>query len=324
MGMLRRFSAIVLGLCLLGQGCITSPVPQQPVTGTQGEPSPDGLVAFAQGFGLLPLKAPTYTAGSHPTVVFGTELPNLPNAVTVLREWSSAPDDALLHNLTDALRIPAGMLGKSPTGESASVRWHDDGNNTWSYDSEKNMVQVERSGAPASAVARTSTNERAIQTARVFIADHGIDTSGWGDPYALPSAVIFPASRDHQSLVGSDGRLIPGALIETDASGQVVERATFELPRSSDRSNYAALTMGQVTERLRAGGTNPVQGSPADTSITLTQFTLALQPFQALIDGRLRTFDVPVLWARGTVRRGDVTAEYATTVPLIRDDQFAH
>ena len=321
--MFRRVSAIILGLCLFGQGCITTPAPAQPVTGTQGEPSPDGLVAFAQGFGILPIHAPSYPIGSHPTVIFSAELPTLPTAVTVLRDWSSAPDDALLHNLTDALRIPAGMLGKNPIGEETSVRWHDDGGNVWNYDSEKNDVTVERAGAPAVALPRTGDADLAIRTARVFIADHGIDTSGWGEPYALPTSVVFPASRDHLSLVDADGRLVPGAVIETDTSGQVVERARFELPRQSDRSNYAALTMGQVTERLRAGGTNPVSSDATNASITLTEFTLAMAPYQATIDGRTRTFEIPILWARGTVRHGDSTAEYATTVPLVRDDQFA-
>lgn len=336
MSMQRRAIVLLAALSLIGQGCIsgtpittstTLPGGQEatPTTGAaSGEPSPDGFIPFREGFGKLPGTARSdVTSRSLPTTILAAPLPTIPASVTVLRAWMPPPDDALLHNLTNALQIPVGMLGGQPAGERVTVRWHDAKGIVWDYDSGNNAILFAVPDAQAAPVIRTGDGVQAIQTVRAFIADHGIDMTGWGAPEARAASVFFPGSRDGYSLVDPDGVLLSGAEMETDAAGKTVIRGHLALPSRSERSDYDALPARTVLERLRAGGTNPIPNAGADTVVSFDHFDLVLTPFETIVDGRQRTLYVPALWARGTMRHGSETSAYATTVPLIADDAFA-
>lgn len=334
--MQSRLFVAFLAFSLLGQGCLST-IPASPTTpppgaqnaeattpeGVSGEPSPDGFIAFREGFGLLPNPTPLpEDVGTPPTTIFAAPFPPLPSSVTVLREWAPPPSDALLHNLTSALQIPVGMLGEEPVGESVTVRWHDAEGGIWSYDSKNNAVAYMRPDAPAAPVIRLSDTDQAVQAVRSFLLDHGITTNGWGEPEARAASVFFAASRDAYPLVDVAGDLVSAAEWETDAIGKTVIRGRADLATELERSDYPALSDGAVIQRLRAGGTHPIKNASSNTVVTFDHFNLALLPTRTTINGQLRTFHLPVLWARGTVRRGTDVSAYATTVPLVADATF--
>lgn len=320
--MLRRFFPVLLGVCLLGQGCLPPlTAPSNPIP--QGEPSPEGLVSFKEGFGKLPGPAPIQAeVGKRPSVVLGAQLPDLPTSVAVLREWAAPPDETLLRNLTTALRIPAGVLGSNPTGNNVSVQWRDGSGFTWTYGATQDGMIFERDGTSGFTAAHT-LNPNAIQTARAFLIDRGVDMTGWGEPYADGGVIFFPASRDASPVVGANGRLLPAATVKVDVSGTAVLGGTIELPPPGiDRSNYPGLTIGEALTRLRAGGTAPITVSSPTATVTYDHFSLAHYRHVAIVNGRARIFNIPALWARGTLRDGDKIAEVATTVPLVLNTAF--
>ena len=266
-------------MALLGQGCWTIPNPQPSpsvIPSVSGDPSPDGPVTFREGFGKLPGTAPTrpgVPSGSLP-IVFATEVPELPPEVTVLREWASTPDETLIRNITTALHIPSGALGRTPIGKKLELTWKDGAGYIWSYASASNTV-------------------------------------------------TFAATRDAQSAIESSGQPMVAATLEADVTGDIAIRGFFESLKNMDRSNYPALSAGDVLERLRAGGTHPVTDAGVGSSVVFDRLSIALVRHEADADGASRVFYLPALWAQGTLRRADgAIIPWATTVPLVSDESF--
>jgi hypothetical protein len=202
------------------------------------------------------------------------------------------------------------------------VGWRDASGFSWSYDSARETVSFMRIGG--SGKTNGQVPAAAIQTARAFLIDRGVDMTGWGEPYIDGGSVLFPSSRDAWSVVGVRGQLISAATIDVDASGTAVIGGTFALPPTGiDRSNYQGLTIGEALTRLRAGGTNPIMAVSATASVTFDHFSLAQYQHVVIVNGRTRIYHIPALWARGTLRDGSKIAEVATTVPLVKNTAFA-
>ncbi len=114
---------------LLGAGCWAVPASPK-VAETLTNPTITAPTAAKLGFGALPkIQIPAGRA----KVTLKKELPKLPPEITVLRLRLGTPDDVKLRNLTNALNIPAGMLGNFPQTTELNLEWKDDQGYRWSY-----------------------------------------------------------------------------------------------------------------------------------------------------------------------------------------------
>lgn len=332
MRMRRSLLPLFAALLFVGQGCF-SPVTTIPLEEIDGSasPAPDGFVAFEKGYGLLPGKAPTspIPPERQPSFILETPMPGLPPDVTVLREWDTAPGQTLLRNITTALDVPSGAIGNGARGEALSLTWHDAQQYHWTYDAPAHTLTAELKTATVP-TAPGLTEERAAEhasiAAQIFLTERGIDVAGWGAPEVRlqPSGtwrVTFAASRDAQPVSRTDGVFLPAG--DLTGTGQTVTYATMELPRSLDRSNYPALTSGEVLQRLRAGGTNPIQDAGEGATVTIEQWTTVLYWYEGVQGTVRRSFYIPALLATGTYRHAGTAKPYSTLVPLATDDSFA-
>jgi hypothetical protein len=321
--MFQRIFLVSCMLCLLGQGCLSPLIPTKSDTSAVepiGDPSPEGLVMFREGFGKLPGTSPLARAAeaSLPGIVLAAPLPSLPNEVTVLREWNRRPEESLLRNLTSALTVPPGTLGEHPVGTALELGWTDESGVTWTYSVSSTLPLAFSRRAP------TERAASAADAARLFLTDRGVNMQGWGDAVVEDRQVRFAATRDRQTVVDANGEAVPAAIINVSELNAPSQGQLELNPVGLDRSNYPSFTEGETLERLRVGGTHPLQDNIPGSVVTFTQFSLALYRHDALLNGVSRTFYLPALWAIGTVRRPDGSAfPYATTVPLVRGNQFA-
>jgi hypothetical protein len=316
--MFRRIVAVTLGLCLFGQGCTlparnvsTLPKQEEP----QGQPSPEGFVLFHDGFGFLPGAPRTATRS--------------PRRLTVLRARNPAPNETLLRNVTTAVGIPAGTLGKNVTGKNISVSWHDADGFTWDYNASlqtltfqgpaiRNPARVVHTPLPTDAV------EWAKAEATRFFDQHGIERNSWGrEPIITKTddviTITYAASQDVQPVALPSGAPERAGSMTLDPFSKEVISGWAVLPHAMDRSNYPALTSAEILERLRAGGSHP---PTSDAIVTITEITSALYRDDVIVNGLPRTFYYPALWARGTSRTGDRITDYATVIPLVADHAF--
>lgn len=316
----------------MGQGCFApaTTVPLEAIDGSFTASVPDGQVAFEKGYGALPGDAPTSAIPleRQPSFILEAEMPPLPPDVTVLREWDTSPNQTLLRNITTAVDVPSGALGNGARGETLSLTWQDAQQYVWRYDAPAHTLTAERTTAIApspSTLPAEQAVEQASIAAQVFLVERGIDMAGWGAPEVRlqPSGgwrVTFSASRDAQAVSKPDGVFLLAG--DVTGTGNVVTYATVELPRSVDRSNYPALTAGEVLQRLRAGGTNPLQDVGSNATITVEAWSLVLYRYEGVQAGVRRFFYIPSLLAMGTYRDGAVAQPYSTLIPLATDDSF--
>lgn len=114
---------------LFGAGCMTLPTSPKTAT-TFFNPTLTAPTPARLGFGQLPkINIPPGRA----KVMLAKDLPNLPPEITVLRLRRGTPDDTQLRNLTNALSIPAQMLGNFPQTSEMNLEWKDDQGFKWSY-----------------------------------------------------------------------------------------------------------------------------------------------------------------------------------------------
>ena len=323
-GLLPLCAAVIL----LGQGCFAPPssVPLANITATPTV-TPDGAVAFREGFGKLPGSAPSHLNGAQPSAVLTTDLPPIPSDVTVLREWDTTPDTNLLRNITTALGVPSGTFGAAPQTRALSLSWDDGAGYRWVYNAPIHVLSATRLLPPASPFTGEAAQVRAqiLTTADDFLSAHGIQMAGWGLPTVHTSSsgawrVTYAASRDEQTVAHANSTsLLAGTL---EGIGDAVMQASLELPRSLDRSNYPALAQGEVLRRLRAGGINPLPPLPAGASIAFESFQFVLYRHEGTLAGKTRVFYIPALQAQGTLRQGGTHSPYTTLVPLVPDETF--
>jgi hypothetical protein len=324
----RRLFLLCAAVLLVGQGCFAAPqsVPLEEIAAT-ATATPDGMVAFRTGFGQLPGTPPSFVSRPQPTVILEGGLPTIPPDVTVLREWNTSPDTHLLRNMTTAFNVPSGAFGASPQTEALTLSWRDGTGYAWTYAAPEHALRTERLLPAASPFTGEvdQINTKILATTRDFLSVRGVDTAGWGVPIVHTSSsgawrVTYAASRDEQTVMYPDGHSLLAGSVE--GTGDSVTRAFLELPRSLDRSNYPALTEGEVLRRLRAGGTNPLPTSSSGASVSFETFRFVLYRHEGVVGGSRRLFYIPALQASGTLRQEGTVSPHTTLVPLVADSAF--
>lgn len=182
-----RSLAICFAITLLGAGCVQSIIPTAPTSSSStGTPSPEGTIAFDEGFGKIPGRAPiTGELRDHQTVSWIVKPPTLPTRVTVLRKRQTLPNSTLLQNITTGLHVPAGLLQRSPISKQLKLEWTDDSGYHWSYDAEYGRIGFARSGLmhDVLTVPSLATPDLMGQAAKAFLIDRGaFPLQVWGNP----------------------------------------------------------------------------------------------------------------------------------------------
>jgi len=167
---------IMLTLATLGQGCfeISGSVQESEPTGV---PSPEGFVAFREGFGAIPgpSPAPISPRGATAEVTWTKEIPFIPSDVTVIRQHKSTPSVAILQNLTTALDIPAGAIQARPTTDVLTLAWRDGVGYRWSYNARSNHVAFDRITKSTRLISPALPGDEAIiRLATSFLDDRGV------------------------------------------------------------------------------------------------------------------------------------------------------
>jgi hypothetical protein len=197
-----RLFTISLAILLLGAGCAWlpafTPATSTPAIPVTGAPSPEGFVAFREGFGLLPGTDPAsqIKLQTNVSVRWAASLPPIPLEVTVIRRRRTMPDTTLLQNITTAAEIPAGMLQQQPAPLNFLLSWTDGKGYAWKYDATQADVAFASYdatvGKPSDAFSATETKSGIVATfptdealenaAKDFLISRGALSSAWGDP----------------------------------------------------------------------------------------------------------------------------------------------
>lgn len=208
-----------LMLLLLGAGC-ASLIPSTPASTSvdSGSPSPEGTIAYMQGFGLLPGKNPNVAGVSSPGIaVEWTELPALTPTVTVIRKRKTVPNATVLQNLTSAINIPVGALGANPSAKQLSLTWDDESGFRWNYDAKPDRLSFDRISYDAPIVTSAlATDEQLTQAATGAMTARGLLSSDWSSPY-----VVFSWKSWWDARV-SEGKCM------TNASLAIIKRMAIE------------------------------------------------------------------------------------------------
>lgn len=192
---MNKLFLIACGFFLVcGAGCssLISVEPAVSVPVETGTPSPEGLIEFQQGFGMLPGKNPNPVESKVDQMVSvranWDDLPEFPSVVTVIRKRTALPNSTVLKNITSAMNVPIGTLASEPVSKGAIVSWKDESGYAWTYDAEIDRLDFEKKG---SAIPLTSSvlqsDDALIQSANQFILDKGLLSSEWGAPYLVYS-----------------------------------------------------------------------------------------------------------------------------------------
>lgn len=181
-----RTLSIALAIILLGAGCIQPISPTTPTAQAPGTPSPEGPIAFREGFGKIPGRSPmTGSPRDYRSVSWIAKPPSLASHITVLRKRQTLPNAKLLQNLTTGLGIPAGLLQQSPTTKQLRLEWVDNSEYHWSYDAEYGRIGFVRSKVVRDAltVPSLSSAEKMGQSAKTFLVERGVfPLRAWGNP----------------------------------------------------------------------------------------------------------------------------------------------
>lgn len=189
-GAMKRSIVLLCSLLVLGAGC-SSFVPAIPSSPTvdSGTPSPEGTIAFKQGFGLLPGVNPNIAKGQlseSPINVTWKNLPEIPPEVTVIRRRSSMPSVTVLQNLTSAMNIPIGVLESNPSVKGLAASWEDQSGYHWTYDAESDRLSFEKIKPAISLTSSVPVSADVLsQSAIQFTTERGLLSSDWGAPYAV-------------------------------------------------------------------------------------------------------------------------------------------
>lgn len=183
-----RFS-LLASFVFFGAGCssFTSMTPVAPMASDSGTPSPEGLIAFKQGFGILPGKNPMpVDRASSNVAVNWKELPEINPEVTVIRKRTTMPNVTVVQNLTSAMNVPVGALQSKPSAKAMMITWDDEAGYRWTYDAVTDRLSFEKKNAGASLTsAKPVVDELLTQSASAFMKTKGLLVAEWGAPYAV-------------------------------------------------------------------------------------------------------------------------------------------
>lgn len=183
----RFIARIGLLVALMGAGC-SSFVPTPPTPSVDsGSPSPEGVIAYMQGFGLLPGKNPNPILSVDPDIrVELVDLLPLTPTVTVIRKRRTVPNDTVLQNLTSAINVPVGALGAHPKAKQMSITWDDESGFRWNYEARTDHLSFDRVSYDAPIVTTSlASDEQLTQAATNAMIDRGLMSTDWSSPYVV-------------------------------------------------------------------------------------------------------------------------------------------
>jgi len=154
----------------LGAGCL-APTTTIKVAQPFADQAQSQAVAINQGFGKLP-RIPV--PASRANVKIKAALPKLSPNITVLRLRQGLPNDTELKNLTNALEIPAAVLGSYPKTKEMEIEWRDDQGFRWSYRASDRSLEFRNTATSGPlTVAALKPYDELITTANSFIFARG-------------------------------------------------------------------------------------------------------------------------------------------------------
>jgi hypothetical protein len=229
----RHLAIPAIGLVMLGAGCLPSTKTVK-VAQPFENPSVSQPININQGFGNLPkIAIPPSTA----KVTVKATLPKLPQNITVLRLRHGLPDDTELKNLTNALQIPAGVLGNFPKTTAMSLEWRDDQGFRWSYRASERILEFWNTATSGPlTVAALRPYDELMATANAFIFSRGFRSQyyrpgvvnpdwylWWTNGIAKHECLDAEAVRQIRGIAASDPLLAGGPPALVPDQGQCVK-----------------------------------------------------------------------------------------------------
>jgi hypothetical protein len=184
---MRAIIPAILLLCTVGAGCAS--INTTPVTQPLNETLTKRPVEQFRGFGDIPtVPAPQLRPGSSGRIRLLADVPDVPSRVMVLRVNTGRPSDTLLHNASNALELPIGILGESPVGEDMSIQWKDASGIRWIATANGRRVSFSDEQHPVQTltVSALPSTDEILRIAQTFLLDHGVRMTRFGNPYINP------------------------------------------------------------------------------------------------------------------------------------------
>jgi hypothetical protein len=136
--------------------------------------------------------------------------------------------------------------------------------------------------------------------------------------------IRYHLNRDEQEVFDNKGERAAVAELTVNAAANAAESGWFELAEEVDRSNYPSLALKDALENLRNGGLRGTSGYGAQDLITITSFKRGLYRHDVTVDGAIRTYFIPGIYASGDAMRPNGGREpFDTFVPLLREDMYS-
>jgi hypothetical protein len=191
------FGALLAGLGLAGAGCFqTVTVPH--IAESLGPADSKGAPSQQQGFGTLPhIPWPTDMAGTGVTNI-KTELPSLQPTVTVLRIPSGSLKLTEFQNLTQAIGLPAGLVGDQTRNLGYTLNWTNQEGLLWQlYSYDRKLTFTNPPAKPSVGIYPNWLGEtRLTDSVTLFLKQHGIGERTWRNVQIIPRWQAWLAQLD--------------------------------------------------------------------------------------------------------------------------------
>lgn len=172
----KFWSFLILGLVLAGSGCyqpITVPkIAEQLGAADQTET----VAAQYQGFGKLP-EIQISQAQDLNQMTFKATLPSLQPTIAVLRLPATNLKTTEFQNLTQAIGLPAGLIGNQTQNLNYNLTWTNQSGVIWQFFSNDRKISfTDNSAEPAEAVLDNWLGQtRLLDSVDMFLKEHGIN-----------------------------------------------------------------------------------------------------------------------------------------------------
>jgi len=191
------FGALLAGLGLAGAGCFqTVTVPH--IAETLGPSDNKGAPSQQQGFGTLPpIPWPANIIGTGVTNI-KAELPSLQPTVTVLRLPSGSLKLTEFQNLTQAIGMPAGLVGDQTRNLGYTLNWTNQEGLLWqlySYDRKLTFTNPPAK-PPVGTTPSWLGQTRLTDSVTLFLKQHGIAERTWRNVQIIPRWQTWLAQLD--------------------------------------------------------------------------------------------------------------------------------
>jgi len=228
----------LLFMTLAAAGCtptISVPKVAQPL----GPPDIQGATSQHGGFGELPkISFPSVQAEG--AVNIKTDLPSLQSTATVVRLPNGSLNLTEFQNLTQAIGLPAGLIGDDTNNLGYTITWTNSEGLVWQYFSNEHKLSF--TNPKAKSLSRSSPNwmgkDRLITQVDVFLKQHGVDERVLRNIQIVPAWDAWLAKADQ--LRGCLPSEVRNQVISINPWDKMFEQAPPTLPN--------AQTTGCVTD----------------------------------------------------------------------------